>query len=56
MTGPGPHRAPEDTIPTKKFPEEVQRLPIVQQRQKLFKELVKGGMDTQTLSVADQYL
>ncbi len=31
-------------------------LSIVQQWKKLFKELVKGGMDTQTLSLTDQYL
>jgi hypothetical protein len=28
---------------------------IVQQRKKIFKDLVKGGNESQTLSVADQY-
>jgi hypothetical protein len=29
---------------------------IVQEREQLFKDLVKGGMETQTSSVADKYL
>ena len=46
-----------DAIPTKKHPQPVsEQSLIVQHRKKIFKELVKGGMDTQTLSVADQYL
>jgi hypothetical protein len=44
-------RASTDAIPTKKHPETVSELSIVQQREKLFKELVKGGLDTQTLSI-----
>ena len=31
-------------------------LSIVEQRKNLFKDVVKGGNETQTLSVADQYL
>jgi hypothetical protein len=29
---------------------------IVQERKQIFKDLVKGGMETQTSSVADKYL
>ena len=49
-------RTSADTIPTKKHPQPASEQSIVQQRKKIFKELVKGGMDTQTLSVTDQYL
>ena len=42
-----------DAIPTKKRP---QSLAIVQQRKNLFRDLAKGGNQTQTLSVADKYL
>ena len=50
-------RTSTDTIPTKKHPQPVsEQSLIVQHRKKIFKELVKGGMDTQTLSVTDQYL
>ena len=49
-------RASTDAIPTKKYPQPVSELSIVQQWEKLFKELVKGGLDTQTLSLADKYL
>ena len=49
-------RASGETIPTKKHPKTVLEQSIVQQRKNLFKELVKGGMDTQTLSVTDKYL
>ncbi len=45
-----------DVIPTQKHPETVSELSIVQQRKKLFKDVVKGGNETQTLSVTDQYL
>jgi hypothetical protein len=34
----------------------VSELAIVQQRKNLFRDLVKGGNQTQTLSVADRYL
>lgn len=49
-------RPSTDAIPTKKHPQPASELSIVQRRKKLFKELVKGGLDTQTLSLADQYL
>ena len=49
-------RPSTDAIPTKKYPHPESELSIVQQRKKLFKELVKGGLDTQTLSLTDQYL
>ena len=49
-------RVSDETIPTKKHPETVSEQSIVQQRKNIFKELVKGGMDTQTLSVTDKYL
>ena len=49
-------RASTDAIPTKKHPQPASELSILQQRKKLFKELVKGGLDTQTLSLTDQYL
>jgi hypothetical protein len=49
-------RALTDGIPTKKHPQVVSELSIVEQRKKLFKDVVKGGNETQTLSVADQYL
>jgi hypothetical protein len=49
-------RASTDAIPTKKHPQPASERSIVQQRKKLFKELVKGGLDTQTLSLADKYL
>ena len=49
-------RALTDAIPTKKRPQSVSELAIVQQRKNLFRDLVKGGNQTQTLSVADRYL
>ena len=49
-------RTSTDAIPTKKHPQSASELSIVQQWKKLFKELVKGGLDTQTLSLVDQYL
>ena len=39
-----------DAPPMKKHPETVSELSIVQQRKNLFKDLVKGGNETQTLS------
>jgi hypothetical protein len=44
------------SIPTKEHPQVVSELSIVQQRKKNFKDLVKCGNETQTLSVTDQYL
>ena len=44
-------RGSTDGIPTKKHPEPESELLIVEQRKKFFKELVKGGLDTQTLSL-----
>jgi hypothetical protein len=49
-------RGLRDVIPWKKHPESVSELSIVEQRKKIFKDLVKGGNETLTLSVADQYL
>jgi hypothetical protein len=49
-------RALRDAIPSKKHPQVVSELSIVQQRKKLFKDLVKGGNETLTSSVADQCL
>ncbi len=49
-------RPSTDAIPTKKHPQTVSELSFVQQWKNLFKELVKGGLDTQTLSLTDQYL
>jgi len=60
-----PDRNDEDTkfvrgqghaIPTKKCPQVASEVSIVQERKKLFKNMVKGGMETQTSSVADKYL
>jgi hypothetical protein len=60
-----PDRNDEDTkfvrgqghpIPTKKYPQTTSEVSIVQDRKKFFKNLVKGGMETQTSSVADKYL
>jgi hypothetical protein len=48
-------RPSTDDIPTKTHPQSVSELSIVQQRKKLFKELVKGDLDTQTVSLTDQY-
>ena len=44
-----------DAIPTKKCAQAASEL-IVQERKQIFKDLVKGGMETQTSSVADKYL
>jgi len=41
-------RASTDTIPTKKHPQSVSQQSIVQQRKKTFKDLVRGGIETQT--------
>ena len=49
-------RVSTDAIPTKKNPEPTSEQWIVQRWKKLFKELVKGGLDTQTSSVTDKYL
>ena len=49
-------RVSTDAISTKNHPESVSELSIVEQRKNLFKELVKDGLDTQTLSLTDQYL
>jgi hypothetical protein len=49
-------RALRDVIPSKRHPPTVSELSIVEQRKKLFKDLVKGGNETLTLSVGDQYL
>jgi len=48
-------RSSVDPIPTKRNPSPVSGQTIVQQRKNLFKDLVKGGMETQTLSVTDKY-
>jgi len=47
-------RATGDAIPTKKRQTESQ-LSIVQERKKIFKDLLRGGMETQTSSVEDKY-
>jgi hypothetical protein len=49
-------RALRDVIPSKEQPQTVSELSIVQQRKKIFKDIVKGGNETLTLSVTDQYL
>ena len=60
-----PDRNDEDTkfvrgqghaIPTKKCPQAASEVSIVQDRKKIFKNMVKGGMETQTSSVVDKYL
>ena len=48
-------RAKRDAIPTKKYPQTASELSIVQDRKQLFKDMVRGGMETQTSSVADKY-
>jgi hypothetical protein len=48
-------RPSTDDILTKKHPQTESELSIVSQRENLFKELVKGGLDTQSLSLVDQY-
>ena len=40
---------------TKKYPETASELSIVQDRKQLFKDMVRGGMETQTSSVTDKY-
>jgi hypothetical protein len=40
-------RGKGDAIPTKKRPQTESQLPIVQERKQFFKDLVRGGMDTQ---------
>jgi hypothetical protein len=49
-------RSRGETIPTKKHPQTVSQLSIVQERKKIFKDLLRGGMETQTSSVTDKYL
>ena len=49
-------RTNRDSIPTKKYPQEASELSIVQERKKFFKDLLRGGMETQTSSVTDKYL
>ena len=49
-------RAFGDAIPTKNRAQAESELSIVQERKQCFKDLVKGGMETQTSSVADKYL
>ena len=49
-------RAKGDAIPTKKLPKTVSQLSIVQERKRLFKDLVRGGMETKTSSVDRQVL
>ena len=49
-------RGKRDAIPTKKYPQSASEVSIVQERKKLFKDMVRGGMETQTSSVADKYL
>ena len=48
-------RTSTDAIPTKRRPETASELSIVQERKQILKDLVRGGMETQTSSVADQY-
>ena len=48
-------RVKGDVIPTKKYPQTVSQLSIVQDRKQIFKDMVRGGMETQTSSVADKY-
>jgi hypothetical protein len=48
-------RGNRDAIPTKKYSQAASEV-IVQERKKLFKDMVRGGMETQTSSVADKYL
>jgi hypothetical protein len=43
-----------DAIPTKKYPQTASEV-IVQERKKFFKGMLRGGMETQTSSVADEY-
>ncbi len=49
-------RGKGDAIPTKKYPQTVSEVSIVQDRKQIFKDMVRGGMETQTSSVADKYL
>ena len=49
-------RGKGDAIPTKKCPQTASEVSIVQDRKQLFKDMVRGGMETQTSSVADKYL
>ncbi len=49
-------RGKRDDIPTKKYPQTASEVSIVQERKKLFKDMVRGGMETQTSSVTDKYL
>ena len=49
-------RGKRDDIPTKKYPQTASELSIVQERKKFFKDLLRGGMETQTSSVTDKYL
>ena len=44
-------RSLDDSIPTKKHPQTVSELSIGQQRKNLFKDMLRGGMETQTSSV-----
>ena len=49
-------RGKGDAIPTKKCPEATSEVSIVQDRKHIFKDMVRGGMETQTSSVTDKYL
>ena len=51
-------RAKTDAIPTKKYPESSSEVSIVQEslRKRIFKDMLRGGMETQTSSVEDEYL
>jgi hypothetical protein len=49
-------RAKGDAIPTKKYPQAASEVSMVQERKKFFKDMLRGGMETQTSSVADEYL
>jgi hypothetical protein len=49
-------RAKGDSIPNKKRPQVSSELSIVQERKQFFKDMVRGGMETQTSSVANKYL
>jgi hypothetical protein len=43
-------RVKGDDIPTKKYPQTASEVSIVQERKKLFKDMVRGGMETHTSS------
>jgi hypothetical protein len=47
-------RVSTDVIPTKRHPESESELSFVQQLKQILKDLVRGGMETQTSSVVDK--